>query len=123
MIPILKNMGYNITGFDKYMKHENVINNLENLKFDIIYCNNLIEHLLNPIEDIKEILKNLKKNGYLIFMSDCLDEYTIEYTHFHTFYYTGNSLNLLIEKLNLTKIQLKSVGPCRVLVLQNGNML
>uniref|UniRef100_A0A6C0AZN2 Methyltransferase n=1 Tax=viral metagenome TaxID=1070528 RepID=A0A6C0AZN2_9ZZZZ len=119
MIPILTNMGYNITGFDKFVKHENIINNIENLMFDVIYCNNLIEHLLSPIEDIKDILKNLKKNGYLIFISDCLDEYKVEFTHFHTFYYTGNSLNLLIEKLNLTKIELKDVGPSRVLVLQN----
>ena len=121
MIPILKNMGYNITGYDKYVKHDNVSNNIDNLKFDIIYCNNLIEHLLHPIEDIECILKHLNENGYLIFISDCLDEYKIEFTHFHTFFYTGNSLDLLINKLKLTKIEIKSIGPCRILILQNNS--
>ena len=61
MIPILKNMGYNIYGYDKHVKNNNVLNNIDNMKFDVIYTNNFVEHLINPIDDIKNILINLNK--------------------------------------------------------------
>lgn len=118
MIPILKNIGYNIYGYDKYVKHANVINNIDNMKFDVIYSNNFIEHLINPLEDIKKILNNLNNNGYLIFISDCIDEYTIEFTHFHTYFYTGESFNILCDKLNLHIIESKTIGPCKIKVLK-----
>jgi hypothetical protein len=118
MIPILKSQCYNIYGYDKYVKHANVINNIDNMKFDVIYSNNFIEHLINPLEDIKKILNHLNDNGYLIFISDCIDEYMVEFTHFHTYYYTGNSFNILCDKLNLEIIESKTVGPCKIKVLR-----
>jgi len=118
MIPILKNKGYNIYGYDKYVKQTNVLNNIDNMKFDVIYCNNFIEHLIHPLEDIKKILNHLNDNGYLIFISDCIDEYMVEFTHFHTYYYTGNSFIILCDKLNLEIIESKTVGPCKIKVLR-----
>lgn len=118
MIPILKNMGYNIYGYDKHVKNNNVLNNIDNMKFDVIYTNNFVEHVINPIDDIKKILLNLNDNGYLIMMSDCFDEYKIEYTHYHLYFYTGNSFNVLCDKLNLDIIDSKTVGPCKIKVLK-----
>lgn len=118
VIEILKNKGYNICGYDKYVKNKNVLNNVDNMKFDVIYSNNFIEHLIHPLEDIKKMLTILNDNGYLIFMSDCIDEYIIEFTHFHTYYYTGDSFNILCDKLNLDIIESKQVGPCKVKVLR-----
>ena len=123
IIPILKNKGYNIYGYDKYVKGKNVINNIDNMKFDVIYSNNFIEHLINPLEDIKKILNHLNCNGYLIFISDCIDEYMVEFTHFHTYYYTGNSFNILCNKLNLDIIESKTVGPCKIKVLRKKSIL
>jgi SAM-dependent methyltransferase len=121
MILVLKKQGYNIYGYDKYVKQTNVLNNIDNMKFDVIYSNNFIEHLVNPLEDIKKILNNLNSNGYLIFISDCIDEYMVEFTHFHTYYYTGNSFNVLCDKLNLDIIESKTVGPCKIKVLRKKN--
>jgi 2-polyprenyl-3-methyl-5-hydroxy-6-metoxy-1,4-benzoquinol methylase len=118
MIPILKDKGYNIYGYDKYVKNNNVLNNIDNTKFDVIYTNNFIEHVINPIEDIKKILLHLNDNGYLIIMSDCFDEYKIEYTHYHLYFYTGNSFNILCDKLNLDIIDNKTVGECKIKVLK-----
>ena len=118
MIPILKDKGYNIYGYDKYVKNNNVLNNIDNKKFDVIYTNNFIEHVINPIEDIKKILLHLNDNGYLIIMSDCFDEYKIEYTHYHLYFYTGNSFNILCDKLNLDIIDSKTVGGCKIKVLK-----
>lgn len=119
MIPVLTSQGYNITGYDKYVKAPNVLNELDDLTFDVIYANNFIEHVLDPIKDIKLMLNHLKKGGYLIFISDCMDEYKVEITHFHSYYYVGRSLNLLINELGLKFVEIKSVGPCRMLTLHN----
>jgi hypothetical protein len=118
MIPILKNQGYNIYGYDKHVKNENVLNNIDNMKFDVIYSNNFIEHVINPIINIQNILLHLNDNGYLIIMSDCFDEYKIEYTHYHVHFYTGDSFNILCDKLNLDIIESKTVGPCKIKVIQ-----
>lgn len=118
MIPILKNQGYNIYGYDKYVKEINVLNNIDDMKFDVIYSNNFIEHLINPLEDIQKILNHLNNDGYLIFISDCIDEYMVEFTHFHTYYYTGNSFNILCNKLNLEIIESKTDGSGKMKVLR-----
>ena len=118
IIPILKKESYNISGYDKYVVGQNVLNNIDNMKFDVIFSNNFIEHLINPINDIKNMLNHLNDNGYLIFTSDCIDEYKVEITHFHTFYFLGKSLSVLSKKLNLNILELKSVKQNRVLVLQ-----
>lgn len=118
LIPALKNLGYNICGYDKYVKNDNVLNNIEDMKFDVIYANNFIEHITNPIEDINQILIHLNDDGHLIIMSDCLDEYINEFTHFHVYFYTGNSFNILCDKLNLNIIESKTVGPCKIRVLK-----
>lgn len=118
MIPVLKNLGYNIYGYDKHVKSQNVLNNIDNMKFDVIYANNFIEHVINPIADIQNILLHLNDNGYIIMMSDCFDEYKIEFTHYHLYFYTGDSLNILCDKLNLDIIESKTVGPCKIKVLK-----
>jgi hypothetical protein len=118
MIPILKQRGYNIYGYDKYVKNDNVLNNIDGMKFDVIYANNFIEHVINPIEDMKQILLHLNDDGYLILMSDCMDEYIVEFTHYHVYFYTGNSFNVLCDKLNLDIIESKTVGSCKIKVLK-----
>ena len=123
MIPILKNVGYNIYGYDKYVKNDNVLNNIDGMKFDVIYANNFIEHITHPIEDIQLILNHLNDDGHLIMMSDCIDEYMIEYTHFHVYFYTGNSFHVLCDKLNLDIIESKTVGPCKIKVLKQKQKL
>lgn len=121
IVSFLKNKEYNINGYDKYVKVDKILNNIDGLKFDVIFSTNFIEHLINPIEQIKDMLTNLNYNGYLIFMSDCIDEYKVEFTHFHTFYYTGKSFDLLCEKLNLQIIESKTVGPCKIKVLRKND--
>lgn len=118
MIPILKRLGYDIHGYDKYVTNDNVLNNIDHMKFDVIYINNFIEHVIHPIDDLKKILVHLNDNGYFIIMSDCLDEYKIEYTHYHVYFYTGNSFNVLCNKLHLDIIESKTIGPCKIKVLK-----
>jgi SAM-dependent methyltransferase len=100
VIPILRNEGYDITGYDKFVGKYNT---LPNKQFDIVYNNNYIEHLINPLEDLKEILDLVKSGGLAIFLSSCF-EYCIEYTHYHTFFFGDKSLDIICKKLNLELI-------------------
>lgn len=61
--------GYDISELSKeYFKKYNLnfINNLNNQKVDIILHSNVLEHLENPLENLKEIYNLLNDNGKLI---------------------------------------------------------
>jgi len=109
-VKILKDRGYNIHGYDKYVESNNelFINDITNMKFDIVYNNNYIEHVINPYEDLLKIVECINKQGYLILISPCF-EYTIEYTHYHTFFFSDKSLNILSKKLGLELIDSKKI--------------
>lgn len=98
--------GYNIKGYDKYVTGKKyILNNLDKTtKFDVIYNNNYAEHLINPLEDISSMLSFLEPNGYLIFITPCFD-YCVEYTHYHTFYFSDKSLQIIADKLNVSFIK------------------
>ena len=104
VIPILKSQGYDIIGYDKYVSNDSYItDNIQNQKFDVIYNCNYIEHLINPIEDIRAISSHLNKNGYIVFITQCF-EYTIEFTHYHTFFFTDKSLKIIADICDMTLI-------------------
>jgi len=118
VISIIRKKGFNnIYGYDKYVNDTNQEYRLSeeqllNNKFDIIYSNNFIEHLIDPLNDIKYLLELLEKNGCLIFITSCF-EYCYEFTHFHTFFFIGRSIDKLCEKLKIkmvysTKITFKN---------------
>lgn len=114
VIKIIREKGFNnIYGFDKYVNNANLEymlseEQLLNNKFDIIYSNNFIEHLINPINDIKYLLSLLDKNGCLIFITSCFD-YCYEFTHFHTFFFIGRSIDKLCEKLDIKMVYSRKI--------------
>jgi hypothetical protein len=104
LVPQLKNEGYNILGYDKYVSdNEYILNNIQGKQFDIILNCNFIEHLINPLSDLNEIIGHLNDNGTIIFITQCF-EYTIEFTHYHTFFFSDKALNIISKKLNLSFI-------------------
>ena len=72
-------------------------------KFDIVYTNNYIEHLIDPFNDLKKVIDLLKDDGKLVIMSQCW-EYCFDKTHYHTFYFLGKSLNYLCNELSINEI-------------------
>lgn len=106
-LEILNNAGYNVFGYDKYVKsnHKKFLTNIDNKKFDYIYSNNFIEHVIDPIQDIKYMLEHLNNNGKLILLSPCWSfAYCYEWTHYHTYFFSEKSLDILCEKLNIKQI-------------------
>ena len=114
VIEIIRKKGFNnIYGYDKYVNNTNLEymlskEQLLNNKFDIIYSHNFIEHLINPINDIKYLLNLLDKNGCLIFITSCF-EYCYEFTHFHTFFFIGRSIDNLCEKLDIKMVYSRKI--------------
>jgi SAM-dependent methyltransferase len=105
----LKEDGYNIYGYDKYTNNQTyIMKELEDKKFDVIFSNNYIEHVIDPINDIKFILDHLNEDGKLVLISSCF-EYAIEYTHYHTFFFIGKSLDILCEKVGMKLIESKKL--------------
>tara|TARA_Y100000389_G_scaffold199441_1_gene237833 strand:+ start:2033 stop:2797 length:765 start_codon:yes stop_codon:yes gene_type:complete len=106
-LEFLNNKGYNVYGYDKYVKsnYKNFLTNIDNKKFDIIYSNNFIEHIIDPIENLTHILEHLNSDGKLILLSPCWSfAYCYEWTHYHTFFFSEKSLDILCKKLNIEQI-------------------
>ncbi len=112
VLPILlERTGISCDRYDLYYFPEKVY---ENKKYDLICSTEVIEHLDNPLETLKEMLSHLNKDGYLLLMtyfhpSD--DEkflkwfYIKDMTHIgffstKTFEFLASELNLKIVKHN-----------------------
>lgn len=55
--------------FCKNRKNRNATNKLKEIKnnnFDIIVCSEVLEHVENPLKELKDIRKKLDNNGYLV---------------------------------------------------------
>ena len=103
---VLNDNGYNVYGYDAYvtMDHPKFISIIDKCeKYDLVYSNNFIEHVINPFEDLQKLLDLLNINGKLVLISSCW-EYCIEYTHYHTFFFLGRSVEYLCKKLNIKAV-------------------
>ena len=106
-LEFLNRSGYNVYGYDKYVRsnYDKFLQSLDNKKFDVIYSNNFIEHVIDPIESFEHILRHLDDNGRLILLSPCWSfAYCYEWTHYHTFFFSEKSLGILCKKLNIKQI-------------------
>jgi hypothetical protein len=110
-LEIINNKGYDIYGYDKYVynnsKYYIDINKIED-EYDYIFTNNYIEHIID-IDDIKDIIKLVKRGGKIIFATACF-EYNIEYTHYHTYFFIGRSIGYLEEKLGIKLLDTYDLG-------------
>ena len=102
-LDLLNENGYDVYGYDLYtnMDHPKCIKNT--FKFDIVYTNNYIEHLIDPFNDLKKVIDLLKDDGKLVIISPCC-EYCIEFTNYHTFYFLGKSVKYLCNELSINEI-------------------
>jgi perosamine synthetase len=107
VIPFLQKEGYDIVGYDKFVAgNEYTTSTLPNIQFDVVYNCNYIEHIIDPYEDLKEIVALTKKGGHIIFITACF-EYCIEFTHYHTFFFNDTSLEYISKELGITLISSK----------------
>lgn len=102
----LRAQGYNVYGYEPYAPEDNpyMITSKEELskhKFDGIFSNDLLEHLIDPVEDLKQMKKLLKSPRSAMSHSTACYIYKHEVTRFHTHFFTGNSVQVMSEKAGL----------------------
>lgn len=101
-INILRSEGWNVYGFEPNVKNssEYVFSKWDELidkKFDGIISHNVLEHLFDPVETTKKLGAMLTNAGCLIHATPCF-EYRYEFTHYHVFFFTGRSADILARK-------------------------
>lgn len=103
----LREQGYKIYGYEPYSpdtENPYMITNKEKLskmRFDGIYSNDLLEHLLDPVKDLKFMCRLLIDTNSKMAHSTACYVYKYEYTRFHTHFFTGDSVSVLSEKSGL----------------------
>lgn len=103
----LRSAGYDVYDYEPYAPagaHPWVVRSFDDLgerRFDGVFSNDLIEHLQRPVEDLKRMGTLLKPDAVMVHGSGCY-EYAFEYTRFHLYFLTGNSLQRLASLAGFT---------------------
>lgn len=103
----LRAEGYNVYGYEPYAPETDnpyMITDkkeLVKMKFDGIFSNDLLEHLMNPVEDLKFMKTLLKDPRSKMSHSTACYIYKYEITRFHTHFFTGDSVKVMCEKAGL----------------------
>ena len=118
----LRQDGYIVYGYDPYagdVDNPYIITDHETIRrmrFDGIFSNDLLEHLPDPISDLK-FMKSLLRtpDSRMAHCTGCF-LYKYEYTRFHMYFFTGNSLNILASRVGIQilghKIEPATQDPC-----------
>ena len=103
----LRAEGYNVYGYEPYapeMDNPYMITRKEDLvrmRFDGIFSNDVLEHFVDPVEDMKFMASLLMDEKSRMAHCTACYVYRYEYTRFHTHFFLGNSVNVLAEKAGL----------------------
>ncbi|SDC83326.1 class I SAM-dependent methyltransferase [Geotoga petraea] len=79
----------------------------ESKKYDLVTCTEVFEHFHNPKENIKKILKKIKKGGYLAVMTyfhdgkDVFKNWFYKDDPTHVFFYNTNTFKYIADEFNL----------------------
>lgn len=108
----LREMGYNVYGYEPYapeLDNPYLItnwNDLEKMRFDGIFSTNVLEHFVNPIQELTAMKKLLLgPSGVMAHCTPCYI-YKYEVTRFHTFFFTGRSAEIMAEKAGLEIVEI-----------------
>ncbi|MFI3237866.1 MAG: class I SAM-dependent methyltransferase [Lachnospiraceae bacterium] len=105
-IEILRKEGYDVYGYEPYAENTTnpfIISDVygQELKFDGIFSNDLLEHCIDPIKDLIQMKQLLKDEYSCMSHSTSCYAYKYEYTRFHTHFFVGDSVEVLAGKAGL----------------------
>jgi hypothetical protein len=106
-VQVLRAQGWNVFAFEP---HDSASSNfdylirskedLQKIKFDGIFSNNVLEHLRYPVKELTFMSEILKPSAKMSHATPCF-EYLYEYTRFHLFFFLGRSRAILAKKAGL----------------------
>lgn len=107
-IPKLREAGFDVWGYEPYAPaHSAYIYNspdqLGDGQFDGVFSHDLLEHLKDPVATFEEFKRLLADGGKMAHATACY-KYVYEYTRFHLYFYTGNSVETICERIGLKLI-------------------
>lgn len=107
----LRSEGWNVWAFEPHssaaMQVDGLINSRDQLnvmRFDGIFSNNVLEHFRYPKQELAKIATLLKPDGLMAHATPCY-EYHYEYTRFHLFFFLGSSRNTLLSMAGLSELE------------------
>jgi SAM-dependent methyltransferase len=122
----LRSEGWNVWAFEPHssatMQADGLISSrdqLNALKFDGIFSNNVLEHLRYPERELVKIAALLKPDGRMAHATPCY-KYHYEYTRFHLFFYPGSSRHTLLSMAGLTELEFICDGEFMCSVMRPG---
>ena len=103
-IDALRAQGHVVWGYEPFASTESpyVVNQRGELSasFDGIFSNNLLEHLRDPVGELRAMTEHLQPGGRLSHATACFDLLYLD-TRFHLFFFLGRSVELLAERAGL----------------------
>ena len=105
-VELLRAQGWDITAYEptaSAQQQPGLITQpeaLAALRFDGIYSNNVLEHLRQPVDTLRQLASVLNPGGRMSHATPCY-EYLYEYTRFHLFFFLGRSRNYLAQHAGL----------------------
>jgi 2-polyprenyl-3-methyl-5-hydroxy-6-metoxy-1,4-benzoquinol methylase len=122
---IHNNLSKNILLNKKFVKFIN-LNNLKNIskKFDLILLSHSLEHLIDPVTDMKLLSSKLKKNGKILVQIPNYQENPYDLVIYdHCVHFDNNSLNYLCYKagLKIKKICKNIINSEFTIILEQNN--
>lgn len=103
----LREEGYNVYGYEPYAPEENnpyLITSREELgkyRFDGIFSNDVLEHFVDPVEELRFMKGLLADMGSKMAHCTACYTYKYEYTRFHTFFFLGDSVKVMADRAGL----------------------
>ena len=103
----LREEGYEVWGYEPYaadVDNPYIITDreaLEKMRFDGIFSNDLLEHLADPVADMRFMAGLLRSADSRIAHNTSCYAYKYEFTRFHMHFFTGKSVQVLAEKAGL----------------------
>ncbi len=81
-----------------------------NEKYDLIIISHVLEHVSDPTEFLKPLIKQLKKGGHLFIEVPCMDWRHKEIDEPHLLFFDKRAMAILLNKIKMTSLKLAYYG-------------
>lgn len=112
----LNERGFHVFGYEPYatdIDNPYIITDTETIKkmkFDGIFSHDLLEHLKDPVSELKFMKSLLKSTSSQMAHATACYRYKYEYSRFHTVFYTGEAVKYLCARTGLVVKDYKDDG-------------